>query len=143
MEGVLGQTLNDLSLPGVLRELIGQKDIGDQLGPGLFDLLVGLDYQIKGGIIELLFALRADLAPDWLGGYEGELGSDHLGHGDDDDLSESGVHIVALDDRAELGEEVARVCCKRAVDVLGVLQSEGVVGGLIGVVEPLEYLFCL
>jgi hypothetical protein len=141
--GVLCQALNDLALPNIVTELVGQENIGYQLGSRLLDLFIVLNDQIEGRVVELLPDSLVDLGPNWLGGDERELGTDHLGHGHDDDLSKDCLHGGIGDQVAKLEEEVSWVGGEGRVDLGGVLGTKGVVWGLIGVVEPLNDFFCL
>ena len=87
MSGVLSKTLNDLSLPDVLGEFIGEKNLGHQLGSRLLDFLIVLDDEVEGCIIQLLFNLVVNKVPSWLSTDETQLGTDHLDHSYDYDLS--------------------------------------------------------
>jgi hypothetical protein len=87
MSRVLSKTLNDLSLPDVLRELIRKENLGYQLGSRLLDFLIVLDDEIEGCIIKLLLNLVVNQVPSWLGTDETQLGTNHLDHGYDYDLS--------------------------------------------------------
>lgn len=87
MLGVLGQALNDLTLPNIITKLISQENIGNQLGSGLLDLFVILNDQIESSVVQLLSDSLVDLKPNRFRSDEGQLGTDHFVHGHNDDLS--------------------------------------------------------